>query len=226
MQYYSSSVLIATGILSFILGIVTAFDAPTFIENLKHWETIIAGWLALLGAAITITTMKIQNLERQKSKQRAARFSLAYSLSNVCNFSSNGISFCLDDNRPVVFEDSLTPETLQNLKSITEHYDNNISEAVGLIGPKYQLCLARSEDGSAFIKENDLINELVLNFAELHALSTRLFDFSRGEAERVETGNITQNEIYSAISSSDKHNFNWRTRQENQELIARRYPIA
>lgn len=222
MRQFSSSVIIATAILSFICGFIIGGTEDDFITFMKDWETLVAASLALFGAALTIHEMQSKRNEERKSKQRAALFPLADSLNSVCDYAQDAMTLLMSKSETKNTLPAQIPEiTIQNLREITEYYEGDISEATGRIGPKYQLCKARFKS----IQEaptSSMRNDVICDYAELYILASRLLDFSRTEKEATTLEKITLSEICNAFRIK-RCNFYWPEIPNNRKWLEEIY---
>lgn len=218
--YWLGMCAVAALLAEFEFGWLKAF--PDFLFK---WQTLAAGLIAILGALGTIRAMRRKEREEQKRKQRAAIFPLADALSEVCRYSQSGMAHLVAvDMAPRDFDEVLSPETIEVLKEVTEWFEGDEGIATGVIGPKYQLCRARSK-GNVGEATSDYRYEVICDFAELYALASRLFSFSRWKKEQITTGKVSRQEIDTALFDPDRGVHQW-SRQENvQAFLDRRYRV-
>jgi len=234
----SGGVCIVIAILALLFGGVFYLEYPNVVCVIKEWQTLIAGLLALFGAALTVHVMQAQRREQRRSKQRAARFSLSASLVEICDISKAGISYLReqvpkkptskyageeDDNLllPIDgFSNRISDIAFNNLKEIAEHFDNEVSIAIEKIGQKYQLCIARTENRD-LLKNEKMRYEIICDFADLHARANRLFLFSWGEVNTVDISPLQYEEIVDLILPARTMVYN----EKFQKIIHRRYAM-
>lgn len=190
---------------------------------LKDWQTLLAGLLALAGAWMTIRQMRKSSEDERARKQRAALFPLGNALSEVCSYARNGMSYLIElEERESSFDEAISRETIEALQGIAEWFEGEVSQAAGVIGPKYQLCHARGHGDVS--GQNDYYRiGVILDFAELHALASRLFDLSRAKSDSAEVGPLTQQEIFSSFGVSDNVLWRFREREDVGKLVLERY---
>ena len=195
-------------------------DSPDFLHR---WQTLAAGLIALLGAAWTVHTMQRKEREEQKRKQKAAKFPLGNALTEVCGYSREGMSYLVDlKERQGEFNKELSRETIEALKDVTEWFEGDESIAAGVIGPKYQLCRARSQSSVGRPKD-EYRYEVICDFAELHALASRLFVLSRDEKKQIVTGEVSLQEIFSAVGIEGEKLLQWYEQKSVREYVTRTY---
>jgi len=217
----------------------TAFLAQGFIVggtvSLAYFTGDMAGnWAAFAGTGLgaMITVMGVAWLDarkgntEQKRKQRAAIFPLGNALSEICKYSRRGMVYHVEImENSENFSEEIPESVINAIKEVTEWFDGDEGVAAGAIGPKYQLCKARSE--GAFSRHHDTVRiELVCDFAELHVLAGRLFDLSRGIDEPLKTGVITRKEIRNAFGISDNVIFPWSQSELVNAHLERRYKVT
>lgn len=192
---------------------------------LFKWQTLTAGLIAISGAFFTVRAMRRKEGEEQKRKQRAAIFPLGNALSEVCRYSQSGMAYLIAlGMKPSEFDETLSQETIEVLKEITEWFEGDEGIATGVIGPKYQLCRARSESNVGR-PTDDYRYEVICDFAELHALASRLFSLSRGKKEQITTGDVSRQEIDTALFDADRGLHQWRTQENVRAFLDRRYGV-
>ncbi len=192
---------------------------------LFKWQTLAAGLIAISGAFWTVRAMRRKEGEEQKRKQRAAIFPLADALSEVCRYSQSGMAHLIPSGmKPSEIDEPLSQETIEVLKEITEWFEGDEGIAAGVIGPKYQLCRARSQ-GNVGRPTDDYRYEVICDFAELYALASRLFSFSRGENEQIKTGDFSRHEIDDALFNADRGVYQWRQQDDVQAFLDRKYGV-
>lgn len=196
-----------------------------WLKTLNEWQTLAAGLIALSGAALTIRAIRRKEGEEQKRKQRAAIFPLGDALSEVCSYSQSGMAYLIAlGEKPSEFDEELSQGTIEVLKEITEWFEGDEGIATGVIGPKYQLCRARGQ-GSVGRATEEYRYEVICDFAELHALASRLFDFSRGKKGQTTTGEIGRHEIDTALFKPDRGIYKWREQNDVQAFLDRKYGV-
>ena len=203
-----------TFLLGILIGMLVIAANEGLIGEISTWQTMIAGFLALLGAGLTIRAMGNRDREELIRKQRAAKFPLAEALSEVCRYSEKGISYLTSTTkRKSEFDERLSSDALEAIKEIAEWYDGSVGEAAGVIGPKYQLCRARSHGDIGGLDEHWRLT-VIVNFAELNALSNRLFSFSRNRSDVAKTGEFEWKEIRPAFAGDITALYSWLEKEE------------
>ncbi len=211
--YWLGMCAVAALLAEFEFGWLKAF--PDFLFK---WQTLAAGLIAISGTFLTVRAMR-------KRKQRAAIFPLSDALSDVCRYSQSGMAHLIPSGmRPSEIDEPLSQETIAVLKEFTEWFEGDEGIAAGVIGPKYQLCRARSQ-GNVGRPTDDYRYEVICDFAELYALASRVFSLSRGEKKQITTGDVSRQEIDTALFDPDRGVYLWRRQDDVQAFLDRRYVV-
>lgn len=217
-----------------VAAVLAVFEFDLFnylfdlFRYLKEWQTLTAGLIALFGAAWTVHTMRKKDGEEQKRKQRAAKFPLGEALSDVVDFSENGMVYLIKSSaQKSEFNEALSRETIEALKGVAEWFEGDVSIAAGDIGPKYQLCRARIQAKYvARTNSKHMKNTVICDFAELYALANRLFEFSRGKTDQAETGDFSRREINQVLFDVEKGTFQWGQQPQIKSFLDKKYGVS
>lgn len=117
-----------------------------FVDVLSDWQTLIAGVLALLGAWITVSTMRKQEADRIYRRSLAYRAKLHMSLKTLENYTDDIIiKIVLGEE---VSDLEMPEKALTTLGEMIEYVDDQSAQYLSQFLSKYQIMMSRVLDGT------------------------------------------------------------------------------
>lgn len=203
------SCLLSLGILTLAHLAINHFDADELGKFLQEWSwsTLVAGFLALLGAWATIRAIRDQIAQAEKHaedarmrKSKAARSSMPFALSSIHEYAVSCASYAitLSDDRGHTSTDDpielprIPVDALPVLKECIEHASSGLDEPIARLLYDLQVSQSRMRDThEAFHsprggRRGSWINDApdrLFDAAQLKARVDRLFSYARQKTE-------------------------------------------
>jgi len=177
----------------------------TFVAFLDHWQTLIAGVLALLGAGLTVWIVHRQIRQTTKSEEKrrlreeqAARAVLPLALSELAQYADDCIRLIAphipaNGDPPEFPKDFVVPRipegTIEPLRDCARYADANIARQIHTMLGKLQVQHSRLDS----IRQRTLQNQMrvlhyyegvgaVIDAAEVQTLMGELLLYARGKS--------------------------------------------
>lgn len=148
-----------------------------------EYQTLIAGFLAILGAALTIRAMNKSHRDLVYRNNMKARAYMHDSARELCTyfqmFFNQGYNNLYNKKyEPIsVYNETAPTQALNALKENIGFLDNNSVRALSILLSKYQVFHSRSETRDR-MKHRKLTMQ-VTDLIELHIWSERIFEYAR-----------------------------------------------
>lgn len=199
--------------------------ACSIYQLASHWQTMIAGFLALGAAYKTISVIReqinqqnkqheehmenqkqqLEQLEKQYSdtlerKKWTAQSQMPDALSGMVDYCTS-VAVELGNKEPTM--PRLPSENIDALKLVIEHVERDAAQRIFELLNHYQIHNARLED---FFRLNPVrpisgpnIDQLFFDVTKLYALTVSLFDYARNGIQKDQRQSITYDEMFSAL---------------------------
>lgn len=186
------------------------YQINSFVGFLYHWQTLVAGLLALLGAFITVYVIR-QQIDNQKTqyhdaikrREWAARARMPDALSEICRYTEDATAIINNTN---INMPQLPEHGISELKSVIEHIEQNASRRVFKLLSHYQVQQSRL---ARFLEERSTgrINaiesrERLYDIAILRALTNSLYDYARDQVQTGPDNELSRADISEGLSNS------------------------
>lgn len=148
-----------------------------------EYQTLIAGFLAVLGAALTIRTMNKSHKDLVYRNNMKARAYMHDSARELCAyfqmlFDHGYHGLCNKNYEPIFVSNEKAPtEALNALKENIGFLDNHSVRALSILLSKYQVFQSRSKSRNR-IKRRKLAMQIT-DIIELYIWSERIFEYAR-----------------------------------------------
>ena len=207
------SCLLSLGVLALAYLAVDHFGADEFGEFLHEWgwSTLVAGFLALLGAWATIRAIRDQMAQAEQHadevrtrKSKAARSSMPFALVSIAEYATDCVRYAiaLSDQRGKASEDGpieLPKEpshAIPVLRDCIEHASSGLDEAIARMLSSLQLVQSRMQSTHKALyspcqmsspRSHGEAADRLVDASELRARVDKLFDYARQITEDAPT---------------------------------------
>lgn len=185
-------------------------DLSSFFDNLKGWQTLTTGVVALVAAWWTVRAInkqaKLQQDQldedrrrhetRERREERVARAELPDALSNVIHYAQEYAEFWRDNDctaRPVPPTDAMN-----TIKRVIGVVDDQSAETLIELVHFYQVHNARSEPRHSSTRPSQRL-QAAYDALRLHATAEMILPFARREVDSVENERISRQQMITAL---------------------------
>lgn len=179
------------------------------VGMIKEWQTLVAGILALIAAYLTVRAIKQQiKLQQdqfdkiQTRKRWMTRATLSDALAGVTSYCQSVVKII---NAPRAMPIDRPSTEIDVLKAAIEHSNHHAAERIYQLTNKYQIQIARLEGflntRSADCPRTHDIPMLMLNVAELQALTNSLFDYARNKSDDGPVTALTNLDVHTGLTN-------------------------